>query len=234
MEGKYKLIQSRPQSKEVQGAEKDLPRTCVVKTEGPEGQKEVQDAASGLSIDTPSIDEGRTKGGLSEVESTSKVLESIKKEVIDETIDDETNPETKEEEDQEKEKQLTRTPDEVKKEKTEVEENEKSEESDMEEMEEIAFVCSEEPLLDVYEVEGRPHRYCLLREVTRRLGVSRRELIIAAKNIETLEVSPEEFESRVHSSVLGMPRRRVAGPRVELIRLTGVLERLLGLETVCV
>lgn len=206
-----------------------------MKTEGPEGQKEVQDAASGLSIDTASVDEGRTKGELSEVESTSKVLESIKKEVIDETIDDQTKPETKEEEDQEKEKQATtKTQDEVKKEKTEAEENEKSEESDMEEMEEIVFECSEEPLLDVYEVEGRPHRYCLLREVTRRLGVSRRELIIAAKNIETLEVSPEEFESRVHSSVLGMPRRRVAGPRVELVRLTGVLERLLGLETVCV
>ncbi|KAK8381611.1 hypothetical protein O3P69_018597 [Scylla paramamosain] len=111
------------------------------------------------------------------------------------------------------------------------EEKEESEESDLEEM---TFMWSEEPIVDIYEVEGRPHQYCLLREVTRQLGVSRRDLIVAAKTIETLMVSPEEFESRVYSCVCGTSRWQPDGGRVELVRLTAALERLLGLQTVAV
>lgn len=158
-----------------------------------------------------------------EVETSNKVLNSIKKEVIEEMEGE--NKEKQDDKDKEKVNQLEVPQEDVKEEK----------EEDREGLDlEMMFVGSEEPLLDVYEVEGRPHHYCLLREVTRRLGVSRRDLIVAAKSIETLEISSEEFESRVHSCVMGMPRRRVGRGRVELIRLTGVLERLLGMETVCV
>lgn len=166
----------------------------------------------------PSATGGTTKeeANPSEAENSSMVLVSIKKEVMTE---DQVEGE-KEEEESQKEEMERKT-----------QEAEESEESDLEEM---MFMWSEEPIVDIYEVEGRPHQYCLLREVTRRLGVSRRDLIVAAKTIETLTVSPEEFESRVYSCVCGTSRWQPDGSRVELIRLTAALERLLGLQTVAV
>lgn len=152
----------------------------------------------------------------SEAENSSMALVSIKKEVMTE---DQVEGE-KEEEESQKEEMERKT-----------QEAEESEESVLEEM---MFMWSEEPIVDIYEVEGRPHQYCLLREVTRRLGVSRRDLIVAAKTIETLTVSPEEFESRVYSCVCGTSRWQPDGSRVELVRLTAALERLLGLQTVAV
>ncbi|MPC36750.1 BCL-6 corepressor [Portunus trituberculatus] len=215
-EGKLRARESNlcPKRQAVEGS---VETPCVVKTEDMTqdcSEENALKSAEKLASETG----GTAKEGgdiPSGAENSSMSVVSIKKEIT-----------TEDQVDGEKEEELQKVEMERK-----TQEEEESEESDLEEM---TFMWSEEPIVDIYEVEGRPHQYCLLREVTRRLGVSRRDLIVAAKTIETLMVSPEEFESRVYSCVCGTSRWQPDGGRVELVRLTAALERLLGLQTVVV
>lgn len=114
--------------------------------------------------------------------------------------------------------------------------NEQKEDSDMEDgwdMQVIFEIC-ELPLLDTYEVEGQPHKYLLLMELLKHLKVTQEELIIAAKTIETLELSPEEFEKRAHCCIVGSCSRALVDDcsSVVLVKITPSLEKLLGIETV--
>lgn len=114
--------------------------------------------------------------------------------------------------------------------------NEQKEDSDMEDgwdMQVVFEIC-ELPLLDTYEVEGQPHKYLLLMELLKHLKVTQEELIIAAKTIETLELSPEEFEKRAHCCIVGSCSRALVDDcsSVVLVKITPSLEKLLGIETV--
>lgn len=98
----------------------------------------------------------------------------------------------------------------------------------------VVFEICESPLLDVYEVEGQPHKYLLLLELMKHLKVTQEQLIIAAKTIETLELSPEEFEKRVHCCIVGSCSRALVDDcsSMVLVKITPSLEKLLGIETV--
>ena len=224
-EGRFKVRQSSSRPKKTQALENLNKTSCVVKIE--DVSQDTVEETTLKNTEKLNLEKGLTSTGGGSLpcggESSSKVLDFIKKEVMTE---DQVEGDKEEKEESQKE-ELERKTQEVKEEEEEVE----SEKSDVEEM---TFMCSEEPIVDIYEVEGRPHRYCLLREVTRRLGMSRHDLIVAARTIETLVVSSEEFESRVYSCVVGNSRWQPEGSRVELIRLTAGLEHLLSLETVSV
>ena len=214
-EGKLRVRESSSRLKR-QAVEGSVKTPCVVKTEDmTQDSSEENTAPKSTEKLAPETGGTAKEGDAPSEQENSNMVVSIKKEV---TTEDQVEGE-KEEESQKVEMERK------------TQEEEESEESDLEEM---MFMWSEEPIVDIYEVEGRPHQYCLLREVTRRLGVSRRELIVAAKTIETLTVSPEEFESRVYSCVCGTSRWQPDGGRVELVQLTAALEHLLGLETVAV
>lgn len=98
----------------------------------------------------------------------------------------------------------------------------------------ITFETSELPLLDVFQVDGRPHKYCLMLELLTLLKMTQAEFIISARTIETLELSLEEFESRAHSCILGSCSRAIVDTCscVVLVRVTHTVEKLLGIETV--
>lgn len=224
-EGKYKVRESSSCPNKMQELENLAKTSCVVKIE--EVTQDTTEENTWKTNKKTNSEEGETTiggGGVGGFSwwggSSSKVLESIKKEVVTE---DQVEGDKEEKEESQKEELERKT-----------QEKKKEEEHEELELEEMTFMCSEEPMVDIYEVEGRAHRYCLLREVTRRLGLGRRDLIVAARTIETLVMSAEEFESRVHSCVLGTSRWQPDSDRVELICLTPNLERLLGLETVSV
>lgn len=98
----------------------------------------------------------------------------------------------------------------------------------------MLFEVSALEMLDVFEVDGRPHKYHLLLELLSRLKMTHKEFIISAKTVETLELSIEEFESRAHSCIIGSCSRAIVDrcSRVVLVRVTPTIDKLLGVETV--
>lgn len=114
------------------------------------------------------------------------------------------------------------------------EENQDSECEEKWDSKKITIESSELPLLDVFQVDGRPHKYCLMLELLTLLKMTQAEFIISARTIETLELSLEEFESRAHSCILGSCSRAIVDTCscVVLVRVTPTVEKLLGIETV--
>ncbi|KAG7175879.1 BCL-6 corepressor-like [Homarus americanus] len=102
------------------------------------------------------------------------------------------------------------------------------------ELKEVTLETSEVPLLDVYEIDGRPHKYYLMLELLTLLRMTQAEFIISARTIETLELSVEEFESCAHSCIVGSCSRAIVDTCscVVLVRVTPIVEKLLGIEIV--
>jgi len=99
----------------------------------------------------------------------------------------------------------------------------------------FTFECSSLPLPEIYHIYGQHHKYVLMKELLLYLDFKKREeLIIAAGNIETIELSSEQFMRRAHGCVLGSCSRKLVESSVsaELVKLTSSVEKLLDVESV--
>ncbi|KAK3887233.1 hypothetical protein Pcinc_008656 [Petrolisthes cinctipes] len=174
-------------------------------------------------------------------EASSEVTLSPKKEVVtdSEDKDKETTDTGKESEvNFSKQNEINSPVSKCIKEELTEKEDEKKEDSDDDDSngKQIILAWSESPLLDLYQVNGRPHSYYLMSQLLDVLAKTQTELVMAARTIETLELDIEEFEACTHSCTLGSSSRTVVENQstVILVRVTPAVDQLLGIETLTI
>lgn len=176
------------------------------------------------------------------VEETSTELDlTIKKEIVTENEDKKDEAMVTEKESEEKNEIKDSLIKSIKEEVTENKDEKKEENDDNDDDEDssgepMTITWSESPLLDVYQVNGRPHNYYLMSQLLDVLAKTQTELVMAARTVETLELDTEEFEACTHSCTLGSSTRTLTENQssVILVRVTPAVDQLLGIETLTI
>lgn len=234
-QNQYKAIDDRPQiSATSQPVDTDAGPSC-----SKFGQDLPQKKDNSME-DLPSTSE---KPSVCVEEASTELDLNIKKEVITESEDKDTEAMVTGKESGEnfiKENKTKGPPIKSIKEEVMEKKDEKKEESDDNDDdssgEPMMIAWSESPLLDLYQVNGRPHNYYLMSQLLDVLAKTQTELVMAARTIETLELDTEEFEACTHSCTLGSSSRTITENKstVILVRVTQAVDQLLGIETLTI
>lgn len=206
---------------------------------GPSSSKLSQDLLQKKNNSMEHLPSTSEKPSVCTVEASTELDLTIKKEVVTDNEDkDEEAMDTGKETGENFSKQNKTINKSIKEETTENLDEKKEESDDDEDSsgEPMTIAWSESPLLDLYQVNGRPHNYYLMSQLLDVMAKTQTELVMAARTIETLELDTEEFEACTHSCTLGSSSRTLIENRstVILVRVTPALDRLLGIETLTI